>query len=289
MIFQKPKNMRYVDMCIFIDNKIASGDVTDEDAQLIFEYLYHIIYMLSYKHKFFSQAHYYDEFAITLAGDVYNRLLTNPKLKQTDSNGNLKLAPIKSCLNYIKAIINGRRISFEQDNYSQKYIVANDISNIPPMSVSTMNLFNSLDYRSTVNVNTYCKSISKVIKHYIYSNCPYVKDKVLIKNIYISCLLSIINSVTFTQGDIELIQSTYTLPDSKFRFLCKKYEENKNKCIILYHLDEEYRDYITIMVRKLFTEICNDIKGINIYDVYVPEEIMADVAFAEIRGVDYDY
>ena len=77
MIFQKPRKVSYVDMCIYVDNKVQQDALMDEEASLCYQYLYHIIYMLAVKQKYFHKEEYYDEFAITLAGDVFHRLFIN--------------------------------------------------------------------------------------------------------------------------------------------------------------------------------------------------------------------
>ena len=38
MLYTKPKNMKYVDMCIYIDKKVKEGNPTDDEINLIFEY-----------------------------------------------------------------------------------------------------------------------------------------------------------------------------------------------------------------------------------------------------------
>ena len=84
MIFKKPKDVRYVEMAMYIDEKIKQQDISEEESSLIYEYLYHLIYMLAVKNKYFNKEVYYDEFAITLATDVFHRLFTNPKLDELD-------------------------------------------------------------------------------------------------------------------------------------------------------------------------------------------------------------
>ena len=60
MIYKKPKGVKYTDMAIYIDNHIYSEDCDDD---LVFQYLYHLVNMFAYKHKFFNRAEYYDDFS----------------------------------------------------------------------------------------------------------------------------------------------------------------------------------------------------------------------------------
>lgn len=284
MIFKKPKDVRYVDMCIYIDEKLKQQNISEEESSLIYEYLYHIIYMLSVKNKYFNKEVYYDEFAITLATDVFHRLFTNPKLNELDENGQPKLTKIKGCLNYIKAILYGRKVTFEQQNYSQKYIdmeyINSDVSctNITSYSYSRDNM----QFNLGLDMSMYLDTLSKTIKHFLYTNSPYKKDKLLMKNIYISCMISILKSLLFTINDEEGIKNKYTKPDAKFRYLCKEYKQNRDNCVTLYHLPHKYKDYITLLVRQLYTLIGKDIQELCSTSISIPEDVLMNILLGEV-------
>ena len=267
-------------MCIYIDDKIQNLPLTDEEAALCYEYLYHVIYMLASKQKYFHKEEYYDEFAITLAGDVFYRLFLHPKLK----------GKMTSCLNYIKSILYGRKVAFEQKAYSQKYI---DIEQIPsdnnntPKSLTCIR--EHIDFSLNTNIDIYLKSISKTVKYYVYHNSPYRKQPLLIKNIYISCLLSVINSLVFTQNDLDGLRDKYVTQEAKTQYLYKSYKNNKNNCVIIYHLSSSYRPYITILVRQIFTLIGNDIKELCKENISIPEDVLMNISLMEVAGKEiYD-
>lgn len=287
MTFQKPKDVKYVDMCIFVDEKVQQESISEEDASLVYEYLYHIIYMLAVKQRFFSKEEYYDEFAIITAGDVFNRLITNPKLQEVTEDGTPKMAKVKSCLNYIKAILYGRKVHFEQSYYSQKFLTA-DPQEIPSTTSSFSYTRDSLDFKINLNTELYLDTISGTIKSYIRNNSPYRKNRLLMKNIYISCLLSILNSLVFTEEENLNIQRKYTTMDAKVRYLYKAYKLNRDNCITLYHLPGYYRSYITVLVRQLYTVIGKDIKELCHSDISIPEDVLMNISFMEIMGNEYD-
>lgn len=290
MTYTKPKNISYTEMCIYVDKKIQQDALTDDEASCCYEYLYHIIYMLAIKHKYFHKEEYYDEFAITLATDVYHRLFTHPKLKQLDENGKPLMPKMKSCLNYIKAILYGRKVAFEQKNYSQKYIDIEEIpSNKEPTYTSFLYSRDNLDFCISTNVELYLESITQTIKTHLYTTSPYKKQSLIIKNIYISCLLSILNSVTFTQQEKENIQNKYVTNNAKVRYLYKEYKTNKSNCVVLYHLPESYRGYIQVVVRQLFSLIGQDIKELCHEQHPLTEDILINISLSEIAGEDnYD-
>ncbi len=286
MTFKKPKNVKYVDMCIYVDKKVQEGHLSDEDAALVYQYLYHIIYMLAVKHKYFNKEEYYDEFALLTAGDVFNRLFANPKLFELNTDGSPKLTKIKSCLNYIKAILYGRKVHFEQTYYSQKYTEVEAEDAIPLSSFSYTR--DNLDFKINLNTDLYLSSISKTIKMYVQNNTPYRKNKLLLKNIYLSCLFSILNSLVFTEQENQNIQNKYTTIDAKTRYLYKAYKINRENSIILYHLPNYYKSYITVLVRQLYTVIGKDIKEICHTDISIPEDVLMNISFMEIMTNDDD-
>lgn len=290
MTFSKPKNVSYVEMCIYIDNKIQQDKITDEEASLCYQYIYLIIYMLATKKKYFHKEEYYDEFAILLAGDVFHRLFTHPKLFELDDNGQPKLPKMKSCLNYIKSILYGRKVTFEQTNYSQKYIdIEQANEEFKPIVSSFAYSSTSLNAHINTDVKIYLNDLSKTIKQYVYSNSVYRKNPILIKNIYISCILSILNSLVFTQNDLQNIQEKYVTQEAKLRYLYKMYKINRTDCTVLYHLDRTFYAYITVLVRKLFTLIGTDIKELCRESVYIPEDVLMNISLMEVAGKEiYD-
>ena len=68
MLFYKPKNLKYTTMAIYIDEHVYTDDCNDN---LIFEYLYHLSYMLAHQGKFFQTFSDYDDFAIYCATNYF--------------------------------------------------------------------------------------------------------------------------------------------------------------------------------------------------------------------------
>ncbi len=284
MLYTKPKDVRYVDMCIYIDNIVKRGDPSEEEINLIFEYLYHLSFMLSHKHKYFNESHYYEEFSIYLATEVLYRLFYNPKLNKVDDDGNPVLTPIKSVLNYMKAIIYGRKCAFEHENYSQKITLRKGSNSLDYTSNLNNKLKDTLVYNIETDIDIYLKTVSKEIKNIVYNDCIYKNDKILLQNIYMSCLLSVINSFTFTKIDIDNINSTYSLPESKYKYINKLYKKNRDNCIILYNLSESYHDYIQIMVKRIFNKLQNDLIYLSKSSVDISDDILSELIYLELDG-----
>lgn len=288
MTFKKPKNVRYVEMAMYIDEKIKQDKISEDESSLIYEYLYHLIYMLSVKNRYFTKESYYDEFALMLATDVFHRIFTNPKLKEVDANGNPKMTQIKSCLNYIKSILYGRKVAFEQKNYSQKYVDLESADITHADSITTLtNLRDSLNFDTEINLNVYFDSISKTVKQYIFHNSPYRNNRMMIKNIYLSCVLSILNSLTFSYTNLQELDQKYTTPEAKFKYLCREYKKNRDNCIILYHLPQKFKNYITVLVRQLYSLIGKDIQSLCTQRISIAEDVLMNISLMEVTGKDY--
>ena len=289
MTFKKP-NIKYTDMCIYIDDLVAKGEkLTEEQEEKCFVYLYHLVFMLSHKHKYFNKPHYYDEFSLYVAGDMMYRLFYNPKIKELNEDGTTVLVPIKSVLNYLKVILYGRKVSFEQENYSQKISCQEE----NPVIFSSFSYNNKVNFSSKSilesDIKIYFKSLSKTICEYLKKECIYKKDKVLLKNIQLSCMLSILNFLTHTQETLDNIQNKYVSMEAKFNYLCKIYQTSKQDKVILYHLDDIFEDYITVMVRRLWSVIEYDFKELQLLqNNYLKTSVVPELIFNELNGDIYD-
>lgn len=287
MIFPKPK-LKYTEMAMYIDDRVNSGDnLTESEIETIYIYLYHLVRMLAYTKKYFNKTEYYDEFSLTVAGDMMNRLIYNPKLHELDESGELKMGPLKSVLNYLKVILYGRKVDFEQKTYSQK--ISKDSDDIVLTDLSFANqIKNTKRDHINSNIKLYLGDLGKTLDTFIDEKCEF-NDYVINKNIKISCFISILNSIIFTQQVKDNINNKYKTVESKFNYLCVEYATNRKNCITLYHLDESFRNYVTILVRRIFNLIEKDLKELSVGDNYISDNVLADIAFAELDGIDvYD-
>ena len=276
--------MKYTDMCIWCDALIKRGNPTQEELDTAFQYLYHLAFMLAHKHKYFNESHYYEDFAIFLATEMLNRMFFNPKLNMVDENGEPLMKPIKSVLNYMKALLYGRKCVFEAQNYSQK------IQNIVTEFDSNYNIGARLAQGSSNElspcVDIYLETISKEVKNIVYKTCVNIaqNDPVVLKNIYVSCLLSIINGMTYSATDLENIRMTYTIPESKYAYASRIYNNNKENCVVLYNLDKSWHDYIKLTVRRIFKKMRDDIVELGRTNFNVSEDVLSELVYLELDG-----
>lgn len=255
MIYTKPKNVSYTDMAIWLDSNVYVDD-EDRDDDKIFEYLYHLGYMLARKARYFKSTDQLEMFAIELATAVYLRL-TNPKQYEI-VNGKARLNKIKSVLNYMKSVLYPRKVAFEQTNYAQSETAIDepeqqDLTSGYTFANYLQDMANSL---VRIDFESYLETIPQTIKSYV-KQLPYKSYSVEWYNVYMSCLLSFLNSITLPIVDLQRIRSL-------------KYESNRISAInfwfdthtdyvILYHLPESMHDYIQVQTLKIRRLIASDL------------------------------
>ena len=255
MHYHKPKDMTYTEMCMYVDQHAYDENKSNEVKENIYKYIYCITHMLAIKLKLFNDYKYYDDFSLWYTTQIFYRL-ENPKQYELDNFGNPKMTKIKSILNYIKSTISVRKISFEQQEYSQVINYTDDYYVDYNYSLSDK-INNNLDDLYKVEFDLCLDNCCKSIKQFLIKRLPYKKNSVEFYNIYFSCLLTFLNSITIPNKDINRINNL-------------KYKENIDLTqifiresadpVILYHLDDTFHDYILVLYRQIRHEIGSEIQ-----------------------------
>lgn len=260
--YNKPKNIRYVDMAIYIDDNVRKEDADDE---LIFEYLYHLAKMLAYKRSFFKESQKYEDFSIYLASKMLMRL------KRTDE----KVTPIKSILNYMKNVLYPEKVLFERENYKENILTnAEDIDN----DSFRESLVRMVDELKIVDFKLYFDNIPKTIYSYI-SKIPH-KDTAYIENIYVSCLLSLLQSMTLSKTNKLRVENLIRSNKLTFVKLNNIYAAEKENSKVYYHIDPKDKQLVDVLVNKLRHIIAVDLSGIlheNVGSNYSQDVLMSAV------------
>lgn len=250
MIFKKPEDMRYVDMAQYIDENAYKKD---RDESLIYEYIFHLSRMISLKRKLFTKWAELDDFSLYLTGYVMHRY--NNKKQHRAHN---QMPRIKSVLNYIKRVAYPVKVRYQNELY------ATDKSNIDEIDIgNTHNFRDSIRSMSSGSYiqefDLYLNDIPDVIWSHI-KKTPYRGSN--LKNIYISCVLTILNGMTLSNTQKKRLESLKVKPDVYDTIECKMYEEER-KSVILYHLDDTMRDYISVLCSRIRNMIIEDLNYIT--------------------------
>ncbi len=244
MTYTKPENIRYVDMAIWIDTHAYTND---SNENLLYEYLYHLANMLAHKHSYFTTSEDYDQFALYTASKLFSRLK------------NSELPPIKSILNYIKKIIYPYKVDydaeFRKDGNADIQIIYTGDFNLGSYLIDEANIFERINFTSSLS------SIDRVVYAHL-SKIPVRKNSSEWVNIYISCMLTLLNSITLSKYNLKKCEH---IKKDKSHTIDHIYTTLRHAKPILFHLDKKYENYIYILVNEIRRAISKELSGTTDY------------------------
>lgn len=287
---KKPK-IKYTDMCIYIDNNINKPDA---DVAKIYDYLVMLSYMLAVKRRFFNREDYYDKFANYFAAIIYSRMTDKRQFLPEDDP--CYIAPVKSCLNYMKNIIYARKCAFcyEEFNFTTQTSDAVEYNMFRDNLCGSIN--NDINECIGADIDIYFNSIDKMVKDKVYKGV-YGKDKVLAWNLYVSVLLSLLNNFTLSFANkrklIDFKKTyNYSISHADCRLMVKNnYEDILTECmidettnaVIPFNVADEYYDYIFVIVQQLKQQIVKDIKDISA-EYILSDDFIEDVLMSNLNN-----
>ena len=255
MTYKKDPNVSFTDMCIYIDNHIYDENC---DFEKCYEYMYHIFYILAVKDRFFNSAKDYDEYALYGA----TRLFLRYQKKQ--------LNIIKSVLNYVKRILYPTKVEYQSQTFNQNFkqdVEEDVVKNLQEsMHASAASQNDSL---MRTEFQYYLEKIPRTIRASI-KDIPYSSDKGMMHNIYISCLLSILNSITMSNENRRRIQNKLDRNLPVDNLMESIYRDERQDSTILYNLDKSMYNYISTLVKRILSSIRKDL--VYILGSYEPSD-----------------
>jgi hypothetical protein len=121
MLWKKPANMKYTDLCIYIDQnvpKIVNPGEYPEIENIIYNYLWLLVKALAIKKCMFTDFQDYDMYAFYAANRLFFALRKNQLNQGKTIKGKL-IRPIKSCLNYTKALLYPMKIEYQRESFRE--------------------------------------------------------------------------------------------------------------------------------------------------------------------------
>lgn len=281
MTFKKPDDITYTDMCIFIDNNVYTEHF---DESKVYEYLYHIIYMLAKRSKLFERHCYYDDFAVYAAGKIYFRL-TNPKQNQLDDDGNVRMEKVKSVLNYIKSTLYPMKVNFEQMEYGQtisREVIPEEVNyNFQSLLNKNINSLHLSEFKFLLSdVEKTCKKFLECI--------PYPKNSPDWINIYVSVMLTFLASITLTEKSKNRLLNLSNRNHLNTQHVFDAYEKESQKGAVLFHLPESMSNYITVLARQLKNIISKDLSYI-LHTKITSDSLVSSVVVKDFMICEEDY
>lgn len=121
MQWKKPAGMKYTEMCIYIDNHIIDIVNPGENPEIedtVYNYLWLLVKALAIKKCLFNNFQDYDPFSFYAATRLFYALRKNYWNQGKVIKGK-EIRPIKSCLNYTKALLYPMKIEYQNEAFKE--------------------------------------------------------------------------------------------------------------------------------------------------------------------------
>lgn len=242
MLWAKPANLRYVDLCIFVDQnvpRLLEEDCPEDLKDTIYNYLWLLVKALAIKKRMFTSFQDYDGYAFYAANRLYFALKKNLENQGKTVKGK-EIRPIKSCLNYTKALLYPMKIEYLREEY-----------NINASEAETSKKFDAFVWKQKIKEDVwYQQGAAEDFKDSVYDfftsfgvtlanvleKAPFSKETLDYKRIKISILLNVLSNLRQRKGiDAELVT------------------------VILWKLPKSTGNYIRVFMKELGTAIKQEI------------------------------
>lgn len=278
MTYHKDPDITYNQMAMYIDENIYSEE---PDIELIYQYMYHIIYMLAKHNRYFKYNDDYDKFSLYMSTQIYLRY-QNKDQYVLDDSGNPKLEKVKSVMNYIKQTIGVYKIRFQNKEFSQnitheeyEFDIDYSFDNVLQTYIDNLNCS---EFTMTLN------DVGKTCRKFL-SSIPYKQNSKMWLNIYLSVMMTFLNRMTLKQPHIERLKTLTDRVKCKNYHIMDIYDELDMEKPILYHLPEHMSNYIDVLCRQL-----KHLVGKDLSEIY-HTNISTDLTFYKYNyeGVEETY
>ena len=235
--------MKYTDMCVFIDEnvpKIVNPGEYPELENTIYNYLWLLVKALAIKKCMFKNFEDYDLYSFYAATRLFTALRKNQLNQGKVIKGKL-IRPIKSCLNYTKALLYPMKIEYQRENFREV---------IEEEFVSTK--FDALAYKEQLkNQARDNAEVTQTFKDYVHStviNSNKLLEEILQKSPF--------NNSTPEYKNLKisiLLTSTHILKNKK------KLNAASAQSVILWHLPKSMSSYTKILLKEFFMAIKQEV------------------------------
>lgn len=238
MLFKKPTNLKYTDLCVYIDQnvpKIVNPGENPELENTIYNYLWLLVKALAIKKCMFNDFQDYDMYAFYAANRLFFALRKNQLNQGKTIKGKL-IRPIKSCLNYTKALLYPMKIEYQRESF--KEVIEEEF---------VSKKFDSFAYKEQLKGSAREMSgVSRQFKNHLQES--------FVKNGHI--LDRVLQKSPFKPGTSEYQNLKISILLNSILILknCKKLDA-ANQSLILWHLPKNMTNYAKILLKEFFMAI----------------------------------
>ena len=259
VVFNKPKGLKYTDMCIYIDAHLKDIVVPNANPDVeskIYEYLYHIAYALAYKAGYFRNFADYDAFACYAAAELFISM----RKKQMNAGQVVRgkvVIPVKSCLNFLKATLFPLKVNYQRESFSAVFDpkLHPEIAELDDQCKEAVKIEYSADLQEAYD--TAIKKLPLIIKDIVYKSF-FKNDPVMCQRLYMSLLLTLLNDTTLPNRiKCKIVDKEDNLMTNKQMTRNTIAYIKLSEPALVWHLDERMKNYVRVLsvkIKKKFSE-----------------------------------
>ena len=238
MQWKKDPNMKYTDMCMYIDAHIIDIVNPGENPEIedkIYNYLWLLVKALAIKKCMFTNFQDYDPFAFYAANRLFFALRKNYWNQGKTIKGK-QIRPIKSCLNYTKALLYPMKIEYQNETF--KEIISEEFVS-KKFDAMTFREHMRTDARESQGCNEQFKTyvqdsfrdIGRLLDN-VLSKSPFAPNTPEYKHLRISLMLNALNSIR-----------------------AKNRLSSELPSVIVWKLPRSMQSYVRVLLKEFYTEI----------------------------------
>lgn len=238
MLWKKPNDLKYTDLCIYIDEnvpKILNPGEFPEIENTVYNYLWLLVKALAIKKCMFTDFQDYDMYAFYSANRLFFALRKNQLNQGKTIKGKL-IRPIKSCLNYTKALLYPMKIEYQRESFREV---------IEEEFVSKK--FDAFAYKEQLKGQARTSSgIDRQFRNYLIetlSQTDSILDQVLEKSPFNK------NTPEYQNLKMSILLTSLHILKTK-----KKLDPTPQS-VILWHLPKNMSNYTKLLLKEFFMQI----------------------------------
>lgn len=243
-----PPGLTFTKMAMYFDEHINDKE---RDDGLLYQYVYHLVYMRARQKNYFQSYTDYDDFALYAASKIYLRAIKQP-LEDSDS----KTKPIKSILNYTKAVLYPLKVDFQKETYEE--IINPNIDNRINGDKLLNNMHDAIqsDYQWGLfeEIFSQLESLPRYIEEVVQES-PYKNDVLTARRLYMSILISFLKGITISNPGLEKVKKREDKNLKTDGVVLKMLEKERENSTTVWRLKDSMLNYVEVLtnrVRKKF-------------------------------------
>ena len=238
MQWKKDPELKYTDLCIYIDAHIPDIATPGEHPDVentVYNYLWLVVKALAIKKCMFNNFQDYDPYAFYSANRLYFALRKNYLNQGKTIKGKL-IRPIKSCLNYMKTLLYPMKIEYQNETFRE--IISEEF---------VSKKFDSFTFREQMRDDAkVSQGVNEQFKSYImdsFSHIGDMADKVLTKSPF--------GPRTLDYKKLKMSLILNAINSLKVR----KKLDSDIPTILLWKLPKSMSSYVRILLKEFYSEI----------------------------------